>query len=125
LAVSTSKYKDVETAEKEINIWHESMHDRINELKGTPLIIWCDDASFTAASINNFLWVAFTRSNPATDMYGIGAFARHKHWGCEGPMIIDARVKPHHAPALVKDPAVEKSIDRLFSKGGSLAGVLK
>ena len=123
LAMSTNKYKDAQTAENEINIWNECLRDRLNELQGLPMIIWCDDASFTAASLNNFLWVAFTRSNPATDMYGIGAFTRHKHWGCEGPMIIDARVKPHHAPALVKDPSVEKSIDRIFAKGGSLAGV--
>jgi 4-hydroxy-3-polyprenylbenzoate decarboxylase len=58
-------------------------------------------------------------------MYGIDSFTRHKHWGCNGPMIIDARVKPHHAPALEKDPAVEKSIDKYFGKGGSLYGVLK
>jgi len=34
--------------------------------------------------------------------------------------VIDARIKPHHAPALVKDPEVEKRVDRLFEKGGSL-----
>jgi 4-hydroxy-3-polyprenylbenzoate decarboxylase len=123
LAVSTNKYKDAEASENEMNIWNECLRDHINELQGLPMIIWCDDASFTAASLNNFLWVTFTRSNPATDVYGIGSFTRHKHWGCEGPMIIDARVKPHHAPALVKDPAVEKSIDGIFAKGGSLAGV--
>jgi 4-hydroxy-3-polyprenylbenzoate decarboxylase len=36
-------------------------------------------------------------------------------------MIIDARVKPHHAPVLVKDPQIEKRIDKLFSGIGSLA----
>jgi 4-hydroxy-3-polyprenylbenzoate decarboxylase len=38
-------------------------------------------------------------------------------------MVVDARIKPHHAPVLVKDPDVEKRIDRLFAKGGSLHGI--
>jgi 4-hydroxy-3-polyprenylbenzoate decarboxylase len=34
--------------------------------------------------------------------------------------VIDARIKPHHAPPVEKDQAIEKKIDRLFEKGGSL-----
>jgi 4-hydroxy-3-polyprenylbenzoate decarboxylase len=90
------------------------------KLDGVPLIILCDDAPFTAATLNNFLWVAFTRSNPSHDIHGIGAFTEHKHWGCEGPLVIDARIKPHHAPPLVLDPAVEKRVDRFFEKSGPL-----
>jgi 4-hydroxy-3-polyprenylbenzoate decarboxylase len=29
---------------------------------------------FAARTLNNFLWITFTRSNPAADIYGIGAF---------------------------------------------------
>jgi 4-hydroxy-3-polyprenylbenzoate decarboxylase len=86
-------------------------------------MIWCDDASFTAANLRNFLWVSFTRSNPSHDIYGIESFDEFKHWGCKGPMIIDARVKPHHAPAVMSDPDVEKKIDPIFSKTGSLASL--
>lgn len=92
-------------------------------LAGVPIIVLCDDAHFTAATLKNYLWVAYTRCNPSHDMHGIGAFTENKHWGCRGPLLIDARIKPHHAPALQKDPAVEKSIDRLFAKGGSLASL--
>ncbi|MBU7578301.1 MAG: 3-octaprenyl-4-hydroxybenzoate carboxy-lyase, partial [Flavihumibacter sp.] len=84
-----------------------------------------DDAAFTAANLRNWLWVSFTRSNPSHDIYGIDAFTENKHWGCRGPLIIDARIKPHHAPAVVTDPEVEKKVDRLFEKGGSLYGALK
>ncbi|MDQ6814661.1 MAG: 3-octaprenyl-4-hydroxybenzoate carboxy-lyase, partial [Bacteroidota bacterium] len=63
---------------------------------------------------------AYTRCNPSHDMYGIGAFTKNKHWGCTSSLVIDARKKPHHAPAVEKDPVVEKRIDRLFAKGGSL-----
>jgi 4-hydroxy-3-polyprenylbenzoate decarboxylase len=56
-------------------------------------------------------------------MYGVNADIAFKHWGCDN-VIIDARTKPHHAPPLILDPAVEKRIDQLFAKGGSLGGVL-
>ncbi len=38
-------------------------------------------------------------------------------------LVFDARLKPHHAPPVEKDPNVEKSIDRIFAKGGSLAAI--
>ncbi len=89
-----------------------------------PLIIVCDDAVFTSATINNFVWVSFTRCNPSHDIYGVDAFVENKHWGCKGSLIMDARIKGHHAPAVEKDPLLEKRIDRLFDKGGSLHGKL-
>jgi 4-hydroxy-3-polyprenylbenzoate decarboxylase len=87
-------------------------------------MVLCDDASFTAQSINNFVWVTFTRSNPSHDIYGINSFTEHKHWGCNGPLIIDARIKPHHAPVLEKDPAVEKLVDAMGVKGGALHSII-
>ena len=89
---------------------------------GIVMVVVCDDALFTAATLNNFLWVAFTRCNPSHDVYGVDASIENKHWGCQGPLILDARIKPHHAPPVEKDPAIEKSIDPLFEKGGSLYG---
>jgi 4-hydroxy-3-polyprenylbenzoate decarboxylase len=80
------------------------------DLSGFPLIILSDDSVFTAASINNFVWVTFTRSNPSHDIYGIHSFIRYKHWGCKGSLIIDARKKPHHAPELVTDENIRKSV---------------
>ena len=91
---------------------------------GIQLIVLVDDAGFAAASVNNFVWVTFTRSNPSHDIYGIGSFTSFKHWGCKGPVIIDARSKPHHAPALIMDPIVDKKVDKLGEKGGSLHGII-
>jgi 4-hydroxy-3-polyprenylbenzoate decarboxylase len=73
----------------------------------------CDDAEFVSQNIDNFVWVTFTRSNPAFDITGVNEFTEHKHWGCKGSLIIDARKKPHHAPELVKDAVVEDKISRL------------
>ena len=88
-----------------------------------PLIILCDDSMFCGKSLANFLWVTFTRSNPAADVYGIGSSVKQKHWGCTGSLVIDARVKAHMAPPLEVDPAVARNVDRLFQKGGSLYGI--
>lgn len=88
-----------------------------------PLILLVDDSAFTAAKLNNWLWVTFTRSNPSHDMYGVGATIQHKHWGCTGALVIDARIKPHHAPPLVEDPKVTARVDALAAPGGPLHGI--
>ncbi|MCA9793544.1 MAG: UbiD family decarboxylase, partial [Candidatus Eremiobacteraeota bacterium] len=59
-----------------------------------PLVVVGDDSDFLAADFANFLWATFTRANPAADLYGCGAFVHQKHWGCRGPLVIDARTKP-------------------------------
>jgi 4-hydroxy-3-polyprenylbenzoate decarboxylase len=89
-----------------------------------PLIVVVDDAEFTARSLSNFLWVTFTRSNPAADIDGLGAGIVQKHWGCTGPLVIDARIKPHHAPPLEEDPEVQRQVDRLGAPGGPLHGII-
>ncbi|OIR05748.1 4-hydroxybenzoate decarboxylase subunit C [mine drainage metagenome] len=97
----------------------------ISQLSSLSLIIICDDATFTAANIRNLVWTTFTRCNPSHDIYGVDEFIINKHWGCNGPLIIDARIKPHHAPPVELDAATEKKVDKLFEKGGSLYGVIK
>jgi 4-hydroxy-3-polyprenylbenzoate decarboxylase len=96
-------------------------HDAINSF---PLIVVVDDSPFAAATLTNFLWTTFTRSNPATDIYGIESFTVAKHWGCHGSLVIDARSKPHHAPPLVEDPEVTRRVDALGARGGPLHGII-
>ncbi|MDA1041563.1 MAG: UbiD family decarboxylase, partial [Planctomycetota bacterium] len=93
-------------------------------LRAFPLVIVVDDADFAAASLENFLWLTFTRSNPAVDVHGVEAGIHHKHWGCGGPLVIDARLKPHHAPPVEEDPAVSARVDELCKRGGPLAGLI-
>ena len=122
MCIQAPAYVDAPTTERE-------MKDLSNVLSGidmeaTPLIIIADDSGFVVESMNNFLWVTFTRSNPAEDVHGVRSFTKAKHWGCEGPMIIDARIKPHHAPVLELDPETEKKVDKLGAKGASLHGII-
>jgi 4-hydroxy-3-polyprenylbenzoate decarboxylase len=92
-------------------------------MESCPMIILCDDSSFISGSLQNFFWVTFTRSNPSHDIYGVNSYYENKHWACEN-MIIDVRRKPHHAPPLIPDKAVERNIERFFAKGGSLQGII-
>lgn len=92
-----------------------------NPLTNFPLITICDDSDFTARNLSNWLWVCFTRSNPATDIDGYLATTRNKHWGCHKSLVIDARIKPHHAPPLVEDPRISQRVDSLASRGGALS----
>ena len=122
VCISAPAYTNAADAASQMNALDAQLSDA--SLKGVAIIVVCDDANFTAASLNNYLWVTYTRSNPSHDIYGIGSFTQNKHWGCTGPLVIDARIKPHHAPVLIKDEAVEKRVDRLFEKGGSLYSLI-
>ncbi|GAC1448060.1 MAG: UbiD family decarboxylase [Isosphaeraceae bacterium] len=75
-----------------------------NSLRDFPLILIVDDSEFVSRSLRNMLWVTFTRSNPASDIEGVDSSIVEKHWGCAGPLVIDARIKPHHAPPLDRRP---------------------
>ncbi|MEM6264959.1 MAG: UbiD family decarboxylase [Bacteroidota bacterium] len=124
LCVQGPKFLDQASAEREVNGLCAQLKEQAG-LKGFPWIVLVDDSAFTAQKLNNFLWVTFTRSNPSHDIYGVGSFTQHKHWGCNGPLLIDARIKPHHAPPLIEDPAVTKRVNEMVAKGGVLEGVIE
>ena len=119
LVLQGNKFESYEKAKLEFNNFNEEIKLKNTDLKGFPMIVIVDDASFTSATLKNWLWVTFTRSNPSHDVYGINSFTEYKHFGCDN-LIIDARIKPHHAPVLEKNSDIEKRVDKLFEKGGSL-----
>ncbi len=124
LAVSGMPWKtDHQSSQKRIMDFCSCFRptDEINKF---PLIVIVDDAGFCSSSLTNFLWVVFTRSNPAADIYGIGSTIVDKHWGCTGSLVIDARIKTHHAPPLIEDPTVSAKIDAMATRGGPLASYL-
>ncbi|MCS6929605.1 MAG: UbiD family decarboxylase [Saprospiraceae bacterium] len=116
LAIQAPAFKVEQTARQQAeNLcqWLERF-----SLEHIALIVLTDDSRFTAATLNNFLWVTFTRTNPSHDTYGVGAFIEYKHWGCRGPLVLDARKKPHHAPELEPDPDVQHRVRRLLETYG-------
>ena len=119
LVLQGNKFESYEKAKQEFESFNNEVSQKNIDVKGYPMVVVVDDSSFTAATLKNWLWVTFTRSNPSHDVYGINSFTEYKHFGCDN-LMIDARVKPHHAPALEKIPEIEKQVDKLFEKGGSL-----
>ena len=112
IGLNYKEFTTYENAKSEIDSLSTSL--KTQNLEGVMLILLVDDAEFVSEALNNFLWTTFTRSNPANDIYGVDSFTQNKHWGCNGPLIIDARKKPHHAPALIKDESAEKRIDEIL-----------
>ncbi len=123
IAIQCNPFTTYANAHHEMQILNDHLKDKIKELEDVAIIIVCDNSSFVGKTLNNNLWVTYTRCNPSHDIYGVNPVTNNKHWGCHGPLIIDARIKPHHAPPVEKDPAIEKKIDRFFTKGASLHGM--
>lgn len=116
LALQAPRFEAAKTAQERAEAlckWLERF-----DLQHVPLIVLCDDSRFAAATPDNFVWVVFTRANPSHDTYGVQAFTEHKHWGCRGPLVIDARKKPHHAPELEPDPDAQKRAAELLGRYG-------
>lgn len=96
----------------------KGLGESLLEKEGIAMIIITEDATWMAAEFNNFIWAAFTRTNPSKDIEGVDSYINNKHWGCKGPLILDATIKKHHAPAVVKDNEVEKKVSAILSKYG-------
>lgn len=123
IAVQLKPFTNYENAKTEIKDLADWLAINISDLNSMVQIIIYDDFEFNVSSksINDYVWITYTRSNPANDIYGVNEFTENKHWGCRGPMIIDARKKPHHAPELKVLAETEKSIERFFKKGGVIS----
>jgi 4-hydroxy-3-polyprenylbenzoate decarboxylase len=120
LGLVTTSYTDHKTATSEMKTLSDWIMERKSEFEGIVQVIIHDDFVASASALNDYVWITYTRSNPSHDVYGVDEFTENKHWGCRGPMIIDARKKPHHAPELKVAAETEKSIERFFKKGGPL-----
>ncbi len=123
LVVQAPAFKDYETARQHMDVLVRDLENQ-RFFQRLPLVVVADDAVGTAKDFDTFLWVTFSRSNPSHDIYGGESFTTFKHWGCKGPLIIDARIKPFHAPVLEPDRGVEARVDVLGQRGGPLHGII-
>jgi len=123
LAIRAPRWEGIGRDDRAVKRFCDQL-DLAHPINAFPLVVVVDDSRFTAESLGNFLWTTFTRSNPAPDTYGIDSFVEQKHWGCRGSLVIDARAKPHHAPALIDDPEISRRVDQLGAPGGPLHGII-
>ena len=117
-----NKFSTYNIAKDEIKKLCQCITENKNEFSGIVQIVIYDDFEFklNQNNLNDYVWITYTRSNPSNDIYGVDEVIENKHWGCSGPMIIDARKKPHHAPELKILDETKESIKRFFKKGASL-----
>ncbi|WP_195575755.1 UbiD family decarboxylase [Paenibacillus sp. 1001270B_150601_E10] len=109
LAVSGASYEEEpELASRLMN--------RLAE-KGTewPLIFLVDDAKTTVSSQLEFLWVVFTRFNPASDIYAATEIRQH-HLSYKLPIVIDARMKPGYPDELIPREDIVQKVDERWKQ---------
>ncbi len=122
LVLEAPAFQSYTSAPAELEILAKTL-EKCPGIESVACVVLADQSAFTAGSDRDFLWTTFTRSNPARDIHGAGQFQQFKHWGCSGPLIIDARMKPHHAPAVEADSSVRRKVEALAAPGASLHGV--
>ena len=113
IAVAAAKINTAEIQEK-----LKGQGAELLENLGIVMLVLTEDPAWMAEAINNFLWAGFTRTNPSHDIDGVDAFVQNKHWGCTGPLILNATIKKHHAPPVLKEASVEKRVDEILAKYG-------
>ncbi|MFZ5478834.1 MAG: UbiD family decarboxylase [Myxococcota bacterium] len=84
-------------------------------VEGWPLIVLVDDAVEATRTDARFLWTAFTRFEPAADLHARRRIARN-HVVFEGPVVIDARMKPTYPDELFCDPDTAATVSRRWGE---------
>jgi 3-polyprenyl-4-hydroxybenzoate decarboxylase len=77
-----------------------------------PLLILVDDAQSCCSSDAEFLWQAFTRFEPARDIYAKNKCICRNGVSFSFPLLIDARMKPSYPAPLLADPQTIDLVDR-------------
>jgi len=100
---------------------HEDLAGRIAAHEGLapwPLTVLVDDAEEATASAELFLWTTFTRMEPAADLHGKASRVERFHVGLEGPVVIDARMKPWYPEVMEVDEPTKDLVDRRWDEYG-------
>lgn len=84
-------------------------------LEGIELLVLVDDADFACKSVQNFLWVWFTRFEPAADIHGSVHVVRRFHVGLKAPVVFDSRMKPWYPGTVEPDPSVSRLVDQRWA----------
>jgi UbiD family decarboxylase len=82
---------------------------------GWPLVVLADDVAI-AQSSERFLWAAFTRFEPAGDLYPAGQEARRHHLAYQAPIVVDARAKPSYPREVRPLAATVQTVDRRWGE---------
>lgn len=84
--------------------------------KDWPLVVLVDAAERTAASASQFLWTTFTRFEPGADIKCANKTIVRNHIVYQGPIIIDARMKPTYPAELFCDERTSALVTRRWKE---------
>lgn len=83
-----------------------------DEWSGWQMLVVVDDAAKATATEAAFLWTTFTRFDPAADVHAARQSCVGHRVSYQGPILIDARMKPTYPDALVCDPDTAALVTR-------------
>lgn len=82
------------------------------DFKAWPLIILVDSCKKALKNEAAFLWTTFTRFEPAADIYSAKKSIHRNHLCYEGPILIDARMKPRYPAEVLCDPQTAEVVSK-------------
>ncbi len=88
------------------------------EFADWPLLVLVDDAGEATQDTELFLWTTFTRMEPAADLHGRERPVDRFHVGIDGPLVIDARMKPWYPEVMAVDEETKDLVDRRWDEYG-------
>lgn len=88
----------------------------IDAFKEWPLIVLADDAKAAVVSESSFLWMTFTRFDPARDIFAAGTSLKGNHIEYTAPIVIDARMKPWYPPVVTPADDTVKLVDKRWNE---------
>jgi 4-hydroxybenzoate decarboxylase subunit C len=77
-----------------------------------PVIILVDSSADATCSMQEFLWILFTRFEPAADIHGATTAVQRFHVGLTPPIVFDCRMKPWYTDVLEVDEATRVRVDQ-------------
>lgn len=83
---------------------------RLAAFRQWQLIIAVDNLTKATRSDSAFLWTTFTRFEPAADLYAAGMSVHRHHLMYDGPLILDARMKPWYPDELFCDESTRHKV---------------
>lgn len=84
------------------------------QLGAWPIVFLVDDVSIVGTQ-KDFLWTTFTRFDPANDIYADATIVRNKI-AYQGPVIIDARMKPMYPKEVEPTEETVKLVDKRWNE---------
>jgi 4-hydroxy-3-polyprenylbenzoate decarboxylase len=110
----SSSAADIEQLRDALAIWEYR--------ENYPWVSIVDDTSTIGGdsqkSLDDFLWLTFTRSDPAQDIYGLNERFVQKHWAIDAPLIVDATAKPRHQKMLTVSDSVKQRATEILANAG-------